>query len=233
VSTVEVASMGSSIVVDGDEDLVGDVRRDVVASMRPSIVVDGDVPRHRGYGSAHRLQWGRRSSSTETRGRGSATVDVEQASMGRRSSSAETRLRARRNRGLEFRFNGAVDRRRRRRSSFCRRRARPATCFNGAVDRRRRRPIETCAVGEYALMLQWAVDRRRRRPVARSEEARLPAQRFAATGSMHLGALRPDACALAGPPTALGGPILGGCGDMSHRPCDNRGRSREMHVEPR
>src|SRR5438046_603826 len=132
--------MGPSIFIDGDlHHRAGDQFHPRQASMGPSIFIDGDVTERAaawGFsqlqwgrrssstetvmdlsGSDHyvyRLQWGRRSSSTETTPPRSPASSPVTLQWGRRSSSTETRVLALRPpRGR--RFNGAVDLHRRRR----------------------------------------------------------------------------------------------------------------------
>ena len=111
------------------------------ASMGPSIVVDGEGRCvKRGTADDSMLQWGRRSSSTESLEciTGNGVHHVLQ--WGRRSSSMERSAAYGSSTVPPEHFNGAVDRRRRRARGRAPGRH-SGSSFNGAVDRRRRRAL--------------------------------------------------------------------------------------------
>jgi len=108
------------------------------ASMGPSTSVDGE--RHSaGLRTRPRtLQWGRRQASTE-RGRASSRwMEGRVLQWGRRQASTESRSSPTCHLITATRFNGAVDKRRRR-VPRCRGNRCGNASFNGAVDKRRRR----------------------------------------------------------------------------------------------
>ena len=148
------ASMGPSIVVDGEEIDQAEQRLARQASMGPSIVVDGENPDAVGADRLVKLQWGRRSSSTES------VPELLEDSKDRPGFNGAVDRRRRRGRSARCRptptssFNGAVDRRRRRGTTPA---WTPSTtsCFNGAVDRRRRRDLAGDPRGAAELLLQW------------------------------------------------------------------------------
>jgi len=197
------ASMGPSTSVDGEPG-----RRDVAAecgraSMGPSTSVDGeatspcrrtcsrtcfngavdkrrrrDPTRPRSSLEISVLQWGRRQASTESGDRAGVLVPQAPASMGPSTSvdgEVSDQLAIA---GRSRRFNGAVDKRRRRgwihnitrcwtsTLQWGRRQAsteRPpcswsppaSRCFNGAVDKRRRREFASIASRHGSRPLQW------------------------------------------------------------------------------
>ena len=109
------ASMGPSIFIDGDDGRLSAPLELSVASMGPSIFIDGDASQTMRAARGGWLQWGRRSSSTETASFHTRARAAAELQWGRRSSSTETGCRHR---------HGADD----------------GPCFNGAVDLHRRRP---------------------------------------------------------------------------------------------
>ena len=116
-------------------------RESVRASMGPSTDVDGEpAPSSRGRRRAIALQWGRRQTSTESTRRPSRTRHARRvASMGP-STDVDGELERVGAPGVRApRFNGAVDRRRRRAAGRVAALASARSRFNGAVDRRRRR----------------------------------------------------------------------------------------------
>ena len=91
-----LASMGPSIFVDGDKQVAELGPLAAPASMGPSIFVDGDPNTPIAMAPAvPTLQWGRRSSSTETIYAGDVRMFLSQLQWGRRSSSTETRSQQR------------------------------------------------------------------------------------------------------------------------------------------